>query len=377
MCFCSQVKTAVPNVQERTYKKGALLVEQGQVPEGLFLILTGTCELVLLSHLPDCHQQQQTQQQQQHAGSPIHSSKPSFSSKIAAAVTPTGRNSPGLLRTQSAASSPSFAMPKREMDLDFAAQLSDSDNSTESEEGDGDAQQQQQQHAAVDVDDIKASFPFFRVTASADGARRSYANDMTALGGTAGHAGHPWAMGWPSASPPPIQEGVPAAEPAFLASGRGLPAGCSDHGSGHCAGPQADPVLAAASQRASFSTDGARMSAASEGALQFGRASEAAAAAATAVSQAEASPPSASTHQLLLLGEASPTGCSKAGGSRGGHAKSCSVDLSVFEVRVCLVVCSTLITVLAGFKHACTPPCGSYQNQAACDAAAAALCARA
>jgi hypothetical protein len=123
--FRTQVKIAVPNVEERTYKKGSLLVQQGQVPEGLFLILSGTCELVLLSHLPE---------QQQQGGTPTHSSKPSFTSKITQAVTPSGRDSPGLMRTQS--SSPMFAMPpKRDTDIDFAAQLSDSDDTTESEEG--------------------------------------------------------------------------------------------------------------------------------------------------------------------------------------------------------------------------------------------------
>lgn len=36
-----QVKQAIPRVEERTYRKGQVLVEQGKVPEGLFLILSG------------------------------------------------------------------------------------------------------------------------------------------------------------------------------------------------------------------------------------------------------------------------------------------------------------------------------------------------
>lgn len=36
-----QVKQAIPRVEERTYRRGQVLVEQGKVPEGLFLILSG------------------------------------------------------------------------------------------------------------------------------------------------------------------------------------------------------------------------------------------------------------------------------------------------------------------------------------------------
>lgn len=204
-----QVKTAVPNVEEHTYKKGSLLVQQGQVAEGLFLILAGTCELVLLSHMPE-----QQQQQGGHTTPPASPKQPSFTSKITTAV----QGSRKLQRTQS--SSPVVAMPaKRDTDLDFAAQLSDSDETTCSEDDDGggfDLQQQQycgclpaeQQGAALDPEAVKPGFPFFRLTASADGARR-----LQPPGGLL--LGRPWPP--PAACrrasspspPPPIIEGMP------------------------------------------------------------------------------------------------------------------------------------------------------------------------
>jgi hypothetical protein len=196
-----QVKTAVPNVEERTYKKGALLVQQGHVPDGLFFILSGTCELVLLSQLPVPQ-----------SVTPTHSSKPSFTAKSVAAAVLSGRDSPGLLRTQS--SSPCFAMPpKRDADIDFAGHLSDSDDTTDSDE----SGQQHQQDESLDADAVNPILPFCRVTASADGSRRL---QLGGLLGSGTNLTRPWTPGRrPSASPPPIIEGVPSV-PSPDASGR-------------------------------------------------------------------------------------------------------------------------------------------------------------
>eukprot|EP00879_Flechtneria_rotunda_P021169 GHRR01022301.1.p1 GENE.GHRR01022301.1~~GHRR01022301.1.p1 ORF type:complete len:459 (+),score=92.17 GHRR01022301.1:239-1615(+) len=91
-----QVKEAIPAVEERTYKKGQVLVQQGKVPDGLLLILKGTCELVLLKWDPT----------------------------LAVA------GGDGL--------SGSFTGPtltaKRDADMDFAGQLSESDSDEEDED---------------------------------------------------------------------------------------------------------------------------------------------------------------------------------------------------------------------------------------------------
>jgi hypothetical protein len=175
MCCCLQVRAAIPKVEERTYKKSALLVQQGQVPEGLFLILSGSCELVLLSHLPDAqHHRQQQQGQQQQGSSPGHSSKQSFTAKMAAAVIPGREGSGGrLLRTQS--SSPSFAAPlRKESDMDFAGQLSDSDDTDSS--GNDDASGGEEGSGAFQPGPSSRMplFPMFHLTASADGGRRMH-----------------------------------------------------------------------------------------------------------------------------------------------------------------------------------------------------------
>jgi hypothetical protein len=41
-----QVKAAVPTVEERRFKRGQVLIREGAVPEGLFLITAGTCEII-------------------------------------------------------------------------------------------------------------------------------------------------------------------------------------------------------------------------------------------------------------------------------------------------------------------------------------------
>ncbi|KAF8055587.1 SS4 [Scenedesmus sp. PABB004] len=107
-----QVKAACPDVEERTYRRGAVLVAQGALPEGLFLILRGRCELVLQHTL---------------------------------AEPPSG----GSCDAGVAGSGPSFALagapPRKESDPDFAAQLSDSSDGSadwdadEDEDGDGGA----------------------------------------------------------------------------------------------------------------------------------------------------------------------------------------------------------------------------------------------
>jgi hypothetical protein len=122
-CYDVQVKQAIPSVEERTYRKGQLLVEQGKVPDGFFLILQGTCELVLLNL-------------EQHSGN-------------GAANGPGGATggSPGGLGLLSTGASLVLPAVKKESDMDFAAELSDStsddDEEEEEEEDDDDAGQQQ------------------------------------------------------------------------------------------------------------------------------------------------------------------------------------------------------------------------------------------
>jgi hypothetical protein len=118
-----QVKEAIPSVEERTYRKGQLLVEQGKVPDGFFLILQGTCELVLLNL-------------EQHSGN-------------GAANGPGGASggSPGGLGLLGTGANLVLPAVKKESDMDFAAELSDStsddDEEEEEEEDDDDAGQQQ------------------------------------------------------------------------------------------------------------------------------------------------------------------------------------------------------------------------------------------
>lgn len=102
-----QVKEAIPSVEERTYRKGQILVEQGRVPEGLFLILHGECELVISTYL-------------QEPDSP------------AAAI-----------RVQQ--SGPSLAAIKKDSDIDFAAHLS---SSSCSDESDRDTQEESEENAS-------------------------------------------------------------------------------------------------------------------------------------------------------------------------------------------------------------------------------------
>lgn len=332
-----QVKTAVPNVEERTYKKGALLVQQGKVPEGLFLILSGTCELVLLSHLPEPSPQQDGP----------HSSKPSFTTKIAAAVTNSGRASPnGLLRTQS--SSPMFAMPpKRDADIDFAGALSDSD---ETSDGNGDEEDECEGSESTRRRDnmhdmqcasVQPGFPFFRLTASADGSRRP--------GGLlGGGAGRPWSpsLGVPPPSIPelgrasPIQEGAVCALPLDSTAEA---VGGSSFFDTYSSTQQPSSSMAAAAaavgaapgQTHSWSTDGSPVLAAT----LAGGAAAAAPAAATAAPlpsvdgslTAQTLSESGGTHTEAC---SSPTPATR----RISHVKSCSVDFGLLA-EVCEVWC--------------------------------------
>jgi hypothetical protein len=336
--YAVQVKTAVPNVEERTYKKGAVLVQQGQVPDGIFLILSGTCELVLLSQLPAPQ-----------SVTPTHSSKPSFTTaKAVAAAVMSGRESPGLLRTQS--SSPCFAMPpKRDADIDFAGHLSDSDETTESDESG--QQQHQQEENSLEADSVNPILPFFRVTASADGSRRLQSGGLL---GSGANLTRPWTPGSrPSASPPPIIEGVPSA-PSPDASGRDggffmdtgnkqilqLSAGTCEAADGKVQAP-------------SFSASGGRLPGAivsASGGIPAGlpplRTSTGGTAATTAAGLAaglfimsgdgtsqSGTPQSAPAADCPSPTAArSPTGRSPRGG-RFSHVKACSVDFGMLEVR--------------------------------------------
>lgn len=85
------MKDAIPSVEERTYRKGQVLVQQGKVPEGLFLILRGECELVISNILQEPN-----------------------STAEACGVQISG---------------PSVAAVKKDSDMDFAGQLSSSSNS--------------------------------------------------------------------------------------------------------------------------------------------------------------------------------------------------------------------------------------------------------
>lgn len=93
-----QVKDAIPAVEERTYRRGQVLVQQGVVPEGLFLILRGECELAISNILHDTN-----------------------STAEACGVQISG---------------PSVAAVKKDSDMDFAGQLSSSSDSNEDEEVD-------------------------------------------------------------------------------------------------------------------------------------------------------------------------------------------------------------------------------------------------
>lgn len=97
-----QVKEAIPSVEERIYKKGQVLLQQGKVPEGLFLILHGECELVITNVL------------QEPAGP--NSTAESFGVQL---------------------SGPSVAAIRKDVDMDFAEHLSSS--STGSDDADEDA----------------------------------------------------------------------------------------------------------------------------------------------------------------------------------------------------------------------------------------------
>ncbi|KAF6258183.1 hypothetical protein COO60DRAFT_1693425 [Scenedesmus sp. NREL 46B-D3] len=107
-----QVKDAIPSVEERTYRKGQLLVEQGKVAEGFFLILQGTCELVLLNL-------------EQYSGSGAANGPGG-----AAGGAPGGL---GLLGTGGVV----LPAVKKESDMDFAAELSDSTSDDDEEEEEG------------------------------------------------------------------------------------------------------------------------------------------------------------------------------------------------------------------------------------------------
>jgi hypothetical protein len=117
-----QVKEAIPSVEERTYRKGQLLVEQGKVPEGFFLILQGTCELVLLNL-------------EQHSGNGAANGPGGAAGGAAGGL--------GLLRAGTGVVLPAV---KKESDMDFAAELSGStsdDDEEEEDEEEEDAVQQQ------------------------------------------------------------------------------------------------------------------------------------------------------------------------------------------------------------------------------------------
>jgi hypothetical protein len=118
------VKEAIPSVEERTYRKGQLLVDQGKVPDGFFLILQGTCELVLLNL-------------EQHSGNGAANGPGGATGGTAGGL--------GLLGTGASLMLPAV---KKESDMDFAAELSDStsdddEDEDEQDEDEDDAAQQQ------------------------------------------------------------------------------------------------------------------------------------------------------------------------------------------------------------------------------------------
>jgi hypothetical protein len=131
VCYNLQVKEAIPSVEERTYRRGQLLVEQGKVPDGFFLILQGTCELVLLNL-------------EQHSGNGAANGPGRAAGGIPGGL--------GLLGTGASLVLPAV---KKESDMDFAAELSDStsddDEDDEEEEDDDDAGQQQCPRQTVGV----------------------------------------------------------------------------------------------------------------------------------------------------------------------------------------------------------------------------------
>lgn len=202
-----QVKVAVPSVEERVFKKGHLLIRQapgrhllacrkcrcsvcerastcaaafglqhankssqtisgacreGDVPAGLFLILSGTCEVIRGS-----------------GAAPAQQPPPAF------AAAPAALPSPPLLRPPSAAGSGSFAAAQ-----DFAEHLSDSEDDEDDEEGEDEEVEEEAEGAGAGSGARSGSYAGPSGNTFAAAAAAALAADSVALNLDPGPHGH-------------------------------------------------------------------------------------------------------------------------------------------------------------------------------------------
>lgn len=189
----------------------------------------------------------------------------------------------------------------------------------------------------------QAGFPFFRLTASADGARRLHHGSLTG-----GGLGRPWSPGTGRPSPPPIIEGVPTPDSPLGFSQAYFLATQPAQGT-------ADPVEVG-QQLPSFSADGSR--------LPGGIASVAGTAASASTAAPTEAPPAAAAAAptLLLVDGAGEPGAAQGllwqaeaslaspRGRRPSHAKSCSVDFGLGQAVQ--EVCNRLTHLYASQRYA-------------------------